>query len=118
MVTILLLIQFITNYWYETFSDIFGQAPYIYGNLNLHCVQISPRQGLLRVREFTLAEIEHFVDPQDKSHPKFSEIAHLEFLMFPRDEQMSGQSEKKLQIGEAVSKVCFELSCFTCSCRC
>ena len=25
--------------------------------------EISPRQGLLRVREFTMAEIEHFVDP-------------------------------------------------------
>ncbi|KAK4486036.1 hypothetical protein RD792_008699 [Penstemon davidsonii] len=65
---------------------------------------IAPRQGLLRVREFTLAEIEHFVDPQDKSHPKFSEVANLEFLMFPRELQMSGQSARKLQIGEAVFK--------------
>ncbi|KAE8686880.1 Glycine--tRNA ligase 1 [Hibiscus syriacus] len=66
--------------------------------------EISPRQGLLRVREFTLAEIEHFVDPEDKSHPKYSEVADLEFLMFPRDEQMSGQSAKKICLGDAVSK--------------
>nr|XP_043628188.1 glycine--tRNA ligase, mitochondrial 1-like [Erigeron canadensis] len=66
--------------------------------------EISPRQGLLRVREFTLAEIEHFVDPDDKSHPKYSEVSNLEFLMFPRDEQMSGESAKKLCLGEAVSK--------------
>ncbi|KAI3780911.1 hypothetical protein L2E82_10904 [Cichorium intybus] len=66
--------------------------------------EISPRQGLLRVREFTLAEIEHFVDPDDKSHPKYSEVSKLEFLMFPRDLQMSGQSAKKLCLGEAVSK--------------
>ncbi|GAB2219773.1 hypothetical protein Droror1_Dr00007410 [Drosera rotundifolia] len=66
--------------------------------------EISPRQGLLRVREFTLAEIEHFVDPLDKSHPKFSEVANLEFLMFPRELQVSGQSEKKIPIGEAVKK--------------
>jgi glycyl-tRNA synthetase len=33
--------------------------------------EISPRQGLLRVREFTMAEIEHFCDPENKSHPKF-----------------------------------------------
>ncbi|CAN8313637.1 unnamed protein product [Cochlearia groenlandica] len=66
--------------------------------------EISPRQGLLRVREFTLAEIEHFVDPENKSHPKFSDVADLEFLMFPRDEQMSGQSAKNLCLGEAVSK--------------
>ena len=28
--------------------------------------EISPRQGLLRVREFTQAEIEHFCNPDDK----------------------------------------------------
>lgn len=66
--------------------------------------EISPRQGLLRVREFTLAEIEHFVDPQDKSHPKFSDVANLGFLMFPRDDQVSGQCAKRLQLGEAVSQ--------------
>ncbi|OMO89971.1 Glycyl-tRNA synthetase [Corchorus olitorius] len=66
--------------------------------------EISPRQGLLRVREFTLAEIEHFVDPEDKSHPKYSEVANLEFLMFPREEQMSGQSAKRICLGDAVSK--------------
>ncbi|KAI9157712.1 hypothetical protein LWI28_026762 [Acer negundo] len=66
--------------------------------------EISPRQGLLRVREFTLAEIEHFVDPEDKSHPKYSEVVNLEFLMFPREEQMSGQSARNIPLGEAVSK--------------
>ncbi|KAJ8639704.1 hypothetical protein MRB53_016398 [Persea americana] len=66
--------------------------------------EISPRQGLLRVREFTLAEIEHFVDPDDKSHPKFKEVADLEFLMFPREEQMTGKPAMKICLGEAVSK--------------
>lgn len=68
-------------------------------------MQISHRQGLLRVCEFTLAEIEHFVDPGNKSHPKFSDVANFEFLMFPREEQMSGQSAKKLCLGEVVAKV-------------
>ncbi|KAG7025726.1 Glycine--tRNA ligase, mitochondrial 1 [Cucurbita argyrosperma subsp. argyrosperma] len=66
--------------------------------------EISPRQGLLRVREFTLAEIEHFVDPEDKSHPKFTDVANLEFLMFPREEQMSGKSARIIPLGEAVGK--------------
>ncbi|CAI9770510.1 unnamed protein product [Fraxinus pennsylvanica] len=66
--------------------------------------EISPRQGLLRVREFTLAEIEHFVDPEDKSHPKFSEVAELEFFMFPREDQVSGQQARRIPIGEAVSQ--------------
>ncbi|KAL0415458.1 UNVERIFIED_CONTAM: Glycine--tRNA ligase, mitochondrial 1 [Sesamum latifolium] len=67
--------------------------------------EISPRQGLLRVREFTLAEIEHFVDPDDKSHPKFSEVASLEFLMFPREDQVSGRAARRIPIGEAVTQV-------------
>nr|KAJ0223086.1 hypothetical protein LSAT_V11C200100560 [Lactuca sativa] len=66
--------------------------------------EISPRQGLLRVRAFTLAEIKHFVDPDDKSHPKYSEVENLELLMSPMDLQMSGQSAKRLCLGEAVSK--------------
>lgn len=68
-------------------------------------MQISPRQGLLRVREFTLAEIEHFVDPEDKSHPKFSEVANLEFLMFPREDQVSGQAARRIPLGQAVAQV-------------
>uniref|UniRef100_A0A915N4A7 glycine--tRNA ligase n=1 Tax=Meloidogyne javanica TaxID=6303 RepID=A0A915N4A7_MELJA len=36
--------------------------------------EISPRQGLVRVREFTMCEIEHFVDPSDKNHPKFEKV--------------------------------------------
>ena len=39
--------------------------------------EISPRSGLIRVREFTMAEIEHFCDPQDKSHPKFADVRHI-----------------------------------------
>ncbi|KAK1318338.1 hypothetical protein QJS10_CPB04g00106 [Acorus calamus] len=66
--------------------------------------EISPRQGLLRVREFTLAEIEHFVDPEDKAHPKFSDVASLEFLMFPREAQLGGEQARKIILGEAVSK--------------
>ncbi|XP_010499503.1 PREDICTED: glycine--tRNA ligase, mitochondrial 1-like [Camelina sativa] len=66
--------------------------------------EISPRQGLLRTREFMLAEIEHFVDPDNKSHPKFPDVSKLEILMFPREEQTSGQAAKKLVLGEAVSK--------------
>ncbi|VAH47436.1 unnamed protein product [Triticum turgidum subsp. durum] len=61
-------------------------------------------QGLLRVREFTLAEIEHFVDPEDKSHPKFSDVSDLEFLMFPREDQLTGRSATRLRLGEAVSE--------------
>ena len=52
------------------------------------------------------------MDPDNKSHPKYSEVSNLEFLMFPRDEQMSGQAAKRLCLGDAVSEVsfCFKIS--------
>ncbi|XP_038978868.1 glycine--tRNA ligase, mitochondrial 1-like [Phoenix dactylifera] len=66
--------------------------------------EISPCQGLFRDGNFTLAEIEHFVDHEDKSHPKFVDVAGLEFLMFPREEQLAGKSVKSMVLGEAVSE--------------
>jgi glycyl-tRNA synthetase len=39
--------------------------------------EISPRTGLLRVREFLLAEIEHYVDPEKKQHPRFLEVSDV-----------------------------------------
>ncbi|KAL5077073.1 hypothetical protein RYX36_016057 [Vicia faba] len=56
------------------------------------------------VCEFPLAGNEHFVDPEDKSHPKYAKVADLEFFMFLWEEQMSGQSAKRLCLGETVSK--------------
>lgn len=65
--------------------------------------EISPRAGLLRVREFLMAEIEHFVDPEDKSHPRFEEVADIELSFLPRDIQESGSTEPIVKsIREAV----------------
>ncbi|PWN97124.1 putative glycine--tRNA ligase GRS1 [Tilletiopsis washingtonensis] len=65
--------------------------------------EISPRAGLLRVREFTMAEIEHYVDPLEKTHERFEEVAHLELPFLPKDVQQAGKSDiKTLSIGEAV----------------
>lgn len=66
--------------------------------------EIAPRQGLLRVREFTLAEIEHFVNPDDKSHPKFKDVAELQLLLFPREQQMRVEDPVLTPLGDAVAK--------------
>src|SRR5659263_553915 len=39
--------------------------------------EISPRQGVIRLREFTQAEAEIFIDPRDKTHPKFKAVAAI-----------------------------------------
>lgn len=65
--------------------------------------EISPRQGLIRVREFTMCEIEHFVDPEDKSFPKFAKIADQKLVLFSACNQLDGAPAREVAIGEAVA---------------
>ena len=67
--------------------------------------EIAPRAGLLRVREFTQAEIEHFVHPDHKNHPRFVEVADTVLNLFSQDAQL-GEVKKPflMTVGEAVSK--------------
>ncbi|KAI0316596.1 glycyl-tRNA synthetase [Amylostereum chailletii] len=65
--------------------------------------EISPRAGLLRVREFTMAEIEHYVDPEDKRHPRFREVRALELALLDRDVQAGGSTRvRRMAVGDAV----------------
>ncbi|KAK9436189.1 glycyl-tRNA synthetase 1 [Metarhizium brunneum] len=66
--------------------------------------EISPRAGLLRVREFLMAEIEHFVDPHGgKKHHRFHEVEDVVLLLLDRDTQLSGKTDtKRVTVGEAV----------------
>lgn len=67
--------------------------------------EISPRAGLLRVREFLMAEIEHYVDPEGgKKHGRFHEVKDVELVLLNRETQLAGQTDvRKLAIGAAVS---------------
>jgi glycyl-tRNA synthetase len=50
-----------------------------------------------------MAEIEHYVDPDDKSHPRFSSIHTLPLLLLDRHVQSSGRTTPQLiTVGEAV----------------
>ena len=64
--------------------------------------EIAPRNGLLRVREFCMAEIEHFVKPDEKSHPKFKNVSPKELVLFPSEAQLGSGRTVKITIGEAV----------------
>ena len=70
--------------------------------------EISPRSGLLRVREFQMCEIEHFLDPNDKKHPRFQEVAHVKLNLLDRDVQLSGKTDITVaSIGDAVEQGIF-----------
>lgn len=49
--------------------------------------EISPRQGVIRLREFTQAEAEIFVDPLNKKHPHFHDVAQQVLTLYPADTQ-------------------------------
>jgi len=69
--------------------------------------EISPRTGLFRVREFTMAEIEHYVHPLEKDHPKFRIHSDLEIPLLFRAKDADNdapQTLKKMTIGRAVEE--------------
>jgi glycyl-tRNA synthetase len=61
--------------------------------------EISPRQGVIRLRELNMAEAELFVNSEDDSWPRFSELSKEMLSLVPN----TGEPVK-LTLGEAVEK--------------
>ena len=55
--------------------------------------EISPRGGLMRLREFTQMEIELFFDPQNPKCPYFAEVESFEIPIVPEEFVAKGQTE-------------------------
>jgi glycyl-tRNA synthetase len=64
--------------------------------------EIAPRQGIMRVREFEMCEIEHFLKEDEKDHPKFKTVANLRIPLFPMKNQVSSGKGLLCTLGEAV----------------
>jgi len=65
--------------------------------------EISPRQGLLRLREFTIAEIEFFFDPENPGKPPLDYDAKIRLL--PWELAKEGQKEPvEVSIREALER--------------
>jgi glycyl-tRNA synthetase len=63
--------------------------------------EIAPRQGVIRLREFTQAECELFVDPRNKKHPNFERFADKELILYSQEAQRKGESIR-MTVREAV----------------
>jgi len=51
-----------------------------------------------------MAEIEHYVDPEDKRHERFREVKDVKVVLLDRHVQSSGSTEtKKMSVGDAVA---------------
>lgn len=66
--------------------------------------EISPRAGLLRVREFQQAEIEYFVNPKDKRHAKFHKVASLELSLLTKTNQLTDGKTVRMTCADAVAR--------------
>jgi len=67
--------------------------------------EISPRQGMIRLREFTQAEAEIFVHPDEKNrHPKFQRYADYRMPLLTSDRQLKDEEPVSLSMREAVDK--------------
>ena len=83
------------------------QVFYVFGNT------YTPSFSYPLSSEFTLAEIEHFVNPEDKRHPKFKTVSHLVLNLFPREDQLTTKKTVEMTVGDAVKNVHPSLSFLT-----
>lgn len=51
-----------------------------------------------------MCEIEHFLDPADKNHPRFKEYADMEVVLYSACDQMDAKDARAWKIGEAVKQ--------------
>ena len=99
----------------ETAQGIFVEFPrlkeYARGSLPFGITQIgpayrneiSPRGGLLRLREFTQAELEQFIDPET-DEPPLDRVADVDVRLYPASEQSAADGEyRDTTVGEAVA---------------
>jgi glycyl-tRNA synthetase len=95
----------------ETAQGIFVNFPNLYRynreKLPLGVIQvgrgyrneISPRQGVIRMREFNMMECELFVDPEDKTWPRFDDVRGERLRLLVNDGR-----ELEITVGEAVEQ--------------
>lgn len=77
--------------------------------------EISPRHGMIRLREFTMAEAEVFFDPESSNHPHFSKVRDEKLRLWLANDQIAGsQKITEVSAGEAVERkmVCNQLMAY------
>jgi glycyl-tRNA synthetase len=66
--------------------------------------EISPRQGMIRLREFTQAEAEIFVHPDEKVHPNFSRYAFYTMPLLTAGQQQAKEPPVTMSMRDAVDR--------------
>jgi len=70
--------------------------------------EISPRKSIIRVREFTQAELEHFIDPEE-DEPDLEKVENVKLRLYSAEEQEKQDGDiREMKVGEAVEKEIIE----------
>jgi glycyl-tRNA synthetase len=64
--------------------------------------EISPRQGVIRLREFTIMEMEFFIDPKKEECPILSTVEDEELYILTQKARLNEEPPEKYKAGEAV----------------
>ncbi len=67
--------------------------------------EISPRQFIIRMREFTQAEGQYFVNPEEKNKfENYEKVKNNEYSFYAAKAQEEGKEEEKMTLDKALSK--------------
>ncbi len=67
--------------------------------------EISPRQGMIRMREFTIMEFEFFFDPENPECDRLDSIYDEKIRVLPASEKARGEEKPiEVRVGEAVEE--------------
>ncbi|AEE93572.1 glycyl-tRNA synthetase [Acidianus hospitalis W1] len=66
--------------------------------------EISPRQGLIRMREFTIMEIEFFMDPEDTENVPLDKFSEDKINVLPAEAKIKGDKPSTFKVKELVDE--------------
>ncbi len=67
--------------------------------------EIAPRQGLIRLREFTIIDYEIFIDPEDAAYPRVNLLKDQKLRILTVEEQQAkGEEVVEMTVQEALDK--------------
>jgi glycyl-tRNA synthetase len=66
--------------------------------------EISPRQGLIRMREFSIMEVEFFIDPESRESPPFERVKGERLKVLTANEKEKGGSPSEFDVEELVTE--------------
>jgi glycyl-tRNA synthetase len=90
----------------RVFSTMRGTLPFGLAQIGRsYRNEISPRQGIFRLREFTHMEVEFFVDPRRlDDHPRFSEVKNVPIRILSREAQEKSKEEDEEDVLEVTAE--------------